>query len=196
MEYPMLTADWTDTADIPAYLAFLDAVGIEDETVPLRVWASESDNHAAAHNPDGDASGVFQLMPATAKDFGYNLAADPHLAAFRASGVAGQLVWATRFYSNHAGHVGTVARFYTCTFLPALLECADDSGFVLAAKGGPLAWAYDANRSFDHAGKGHITVQDLVDATVRATGPRTRELIARVQTAKAARAATEPAPPT
>ena len=190
----MLTADWSDAVDIPAYLAFCEAVGIEDETVPLRVWASESDNKASAHNPDGDASGVFQLMPDTAKGEGYDLASDPHLAAFRASGVAGQMVWATKFYGNHKGHVGTVARFYTCTFLPALLECADDPGFVLAAKGGPLAWAYEDNRAFDHAGKGNIVVQDLVDATVRATGPRTRELIARVQTAKAARAETDPAP--
>lgn len=189
----MLTSDWTD-ADVGAFLDFCDAVEIIDETVPLQVWANESDNRAGAHNPNGDASGVFQLMPSTAGDLGYPLARDPHLVAFRASGVSGQLPWAAKFYGNHKGQVGTVARFYLCTFLPALLSCADDPNRILAGENGPLAWAYVANRGFDADGNGYIRVGDLVAAAVRATGPRTRELIGRVQAAKLGRQATDPDP--
>lgn len=180
----VLTADWNDS-DIAAELAFCDAVGIEDPSVPLRVWANESDNKPAAHNANGDASGIFQLMPQTAAGLGYPLASDPHLALYRKLSPSGQLVWAEKFYGNHGGQVGTVARFYLCTFLPALLHCGDDMGHVIAAKGGALGWAYDANwRSFDPTARGFITVGDLVDAASRATGPRTHELIARVVEAK------------
>ena len=184
---PVLTTDWSDE-DVSAELDFCDALEIDDPSVPLQVWANESDNRASAHNPNGDASGIFQLMPATAKGLGYPLAGDPTLAAYRALGVSGQLRWATRYYGPHRGLISTVARLYLCTFLPALLECGDDMGAVLAAKGGTLGWAYDANwRSFDPRGTGVITVQSLVDAAARATGPRTRELIGRVQAAKAVR---------
>jgi hypothetical protein len=177
-----LTTDWTDQ-DLGAYVRFCDDLLIGDVSVPLQVWANESNCKASAHNTNGDASGIFQLMPSTAKDIGYPVAADPHLAAFRALGVAGQLVWAERYYNPHRGQISTVARFYLCTFLPALLSCADDPNHVLAGKDGPLAWAYNANWvSFDpgHA-TGTITPASLVAAAHRATGPRTRELISRAQ---------------
>jgi hypothetical protein len=192
---PVLTADWTDD-DCAAEIAVCDALGIDDVTVPLQVWANESDNKPGAHNPNGDASGIFQLMPSIAKGLGYNVAADPHLEVFRRAGVTEQLRWATKFYGNHRGQVGTVARFYLCTFLPALLSCGDDMSHAIAAKGGTLSGAYDANPVFDHDHKGWITVGDLVAAAARATGPRTRELMARVVAIKAARADTDPAPGT
>jgi hypothetical protein len=181
---PTLTIDWSD-ADVQALLAFCDAIGCQDPTVPLQVWANESDNKAGAHNPNGDASGIFQLMPQTARGMGYPLDTDPHLDAFRASGVSAQLRWATRYYAPHKNKVGTVGEFYVCTFLPALLDCAKDPNSVLCALGGPLAWAYRANAGFDPTGRGFIAVSDLVAAAQRATGPRTRELIARVLAAKA-----------
>lgn len=191
---PTLTTDWTDQ-DIAAELAFCDAAGIDDCTVPVQVWANESDNRAGAHNPNGDASGIFQLMPSTARGLGYPVAADPHLSAFRLLGVSGQLPWATKFYAAHRGQVSTVARFYLCTFLPALLSCGDDPTHIIAAANGPLAWAYVANKGFDPTGRGFISVGDLVDAAHRATGPRTRELIARILAAKA-QADTDPVPAT
>lgn len=187
-----LTLDWTDD-DVAAEVAFCDSCGIADPTVPIQVWASESDNRAGAHNPNGDASGIFQAMPATLKGLGYDLASDPHLDAYRALGVSGQLAWATRFYGNHVGQVGTVARFYLCTFLPSLLSCGDDLTHVIAAHGGALGWAYDANPAFDHDRKGWITVGDLVSAAVRATGPRTREIMDRVRACRA-NAVTQPGP--
>lgn len=184
---PTLTTDWTDD-DVAAELDFCDVLEIADPSVPLQVWANESDNRSGAHNPNGDASGVFQLMPATARGLGYPLAGDPHLDAYRAMGVSGQLRWATRYYGPHKGQIGTVARLYLCTFLPALLECGDNMDAVLAVRDGTLGWAYAANHtSFDPHGTGVITVQSLVDAAQRATGPRTRELIARAVEAKRAR---------
>ena len=191
---PLLTTDWRDS-DCAALVAMCDALEIEDPTVPLQVWANESDNRAAAHNPHGDASGIFQLMPSTARGLGYDVDADPHLDAYRAAGVAAQIGWATKFYGNHKGQVGTVARFYLCTFLPALLSCGDYMSHAIATQGGSLGWAYDANKGFDHDHKGWITVGDLVSAAARATGPRTRELMARVVAAKAALAPTEPPEP-
>ena len=182
----MLTSDWLDT-DLPAYLDFCETVGIDDPTVPVTVWANESDNHPGAHNPNGDASGLFQLMPDTARGLGYPLEADPHLSAYRLLGVSGQLEWATKYYGNHKGQIGTVQRFYLCTFLPALLSCGDDSAHILAGAQGPLAWAYSANSGFDIHKRGYITVSDLADAAHRAVGPRTRELIGRILSAKLVR---------
>jgi hypothetical protein len=191
----MITQDWSDT-DVAAFLDFCTATEIVDESVPIRVWANESDNRTTAHNPGGDASGIFQLMPATAKGIGYNVASDPKLAAYRELSVSGQLEWATKFYGTYKGRIGTVASFYVSTFLPALLPHADETGFVLCASTGPFAFAYNGNKGFDTDKKGWITPGDLVDATVRATGPRTNELIARVAAAKLAIADTDPPPGT
>ena len=171
--------DWTDD-DVRAYVAFCDALGIADRTVPLHVWASESNNDPSAHNPDGNASGLFQLMPATAKSLGYDTDADPTLAAYRALSVAEQLTWATKYYATERPYLGTVGEFYTCTFLPAVAHLAYNPAFVLCAAGGPYAWAYRANPSFDRAKKGAITVQDLIDAADREYGPRARGIAARV----------------
>jgi soluble lytic murein transglycosylase-like protein len=62
------------------------SVDWETKVGALQVWANESDNKAGAHNPHGDASGIFQLMPSTAKDLGYPISADPHLSAYRLLG--------------------------------------------------------------------------------------------------------------
>ena len=176
------TADWLD-ADIRAYVDFCRAIGLTDAQllVPMTVWANESNNTTTAHNKNGDASGLCQLMPATAKGLGYDLAADPHLDAYRALSVTEQLSWCARYYANHKGRVGTVGRFYTATFLPAELESADDLQHVVCGTGGPYPWAYAANRGFDLHGRGYITVQDMVDAALRQCGPRTHELWARVR---------------
>ena len=185
-----LTADWSDD-DIAAYLDFCAQCETPVD-VPLTVWANESDNRTTAHNPGGDASGIFQLMPSTAKAIGYDVATDPHLAAFRQLGVRGQLEWARHFYGPKSGKLGTVARWYLCTFLPLLIDHGEDLAFVLCgARGeGPLKDedsidAYNGNRGFDREKKEYITVFDLVRAANGAVGPRTRELIARVTAAQA-----------
>ena len=189
---PVHSADWTD-ADVQAYRVFCAAVGISDLAVPLTVWSNESGNSASAHNPNGDASGLFQLMPATARQLGYNVTVDPHLAAFRALSIASQLSWATRYYSAHKGHIGTVGQFYCSTFLPILTDHADHPDYLLCgAQGqGPLLIpdskaAYSQNKGFDVHGRGSIIVQDLIDAAYRASNAKTAELIQRAKDLAAA----------
>ena len=205
-----LTADWTDAADIPAYSAMCDVLEIQDDTVPIQVWANESDNYSTAWNRGGNASGIFQAMPATLKGLGYDLASDPTLGKFRSLSIHEQLVWATRYYANHKGQTPTVAAFYLCTFMPALLSCASNPQATIAS---PTFYpgAYAGNwTSFDvlrdslghpvpdenghpQQHKGFIVVQDLVDAAARATGPRTHELMDRVRLYRA-NAITQPGP--
>jgi len=176
-----LTSDWA-TADLEKLISFGNALQLTDPTIPLRVWANESDNKATAHNPNGDASGLFQLMPSTAAGLGWDTSSDPTLANFRALSVSDQLDWALRYYAPHAGQLNSVARFYVANFLPALLSDADNPSFNLTGALGSQGDAvYSANSSFDTAGKGYITPADLVAASVRATGPRTNELIGRLQ---------------
>jgi hypothetical protein len=177
---PILTTDWRDE-DVDAYRNFCAVIKCP-QTVPVTVWANESDNRTTAHNANGNASGLFQMMPATAKGLGYDTTTDPTLAAYRALNVSEQLYWAIRFYVPFAGEIFTVARFYISTFLPALLSHADDPGFVLCGARGPYADAYLGNRGFDEEGKGTITPSDLEAAAQRAVGPRTRELLSRINT--------------
>jgi len=180
---PILTNDWTDS-DIAAYLNFCSAIGCDDTAAPVKVWMNESGCRTTAHNASGDASGLFQLMPQTAGGLGYAVAGDPHLDGFRKLNVTQQLVWAEKFYGHRQTALDSVGAIYVCTFLPALLAHADDPGFVLCAVGGPYEWAYVANKGFDVAGRGSITVQDLVDAAERASsGARGQELLARIAAA-------------
>lgn len=178
---------WT-TADVDAFIAFCTSLGIADQTVPLRCWSSESNNDPTAHNPNGDASGLFQLMPSTARGLGYPLLTDPHLAAYRALSVADQLTWAARYYAPWRPFLGTVSGFYLSTFLPAQCQLADQPDAVVCGLQGPYAWAYGPNKGFDVGGRGSITVQDLVNATERQYGPRAQAIAAMV----AARVVTEP----
>ena len=177
-----LTDDWSDS-DIAAYLTFCGVCQVPLE-VGITVWANESDNKTTAHNPNGHASGLNQLMPQTARGLGYDTTTDPYLAGYREFTPAGQLAWVTKYYQPHAGGLGSVGRLYVATFLPALLEHGDDMAFELCALAGPYSWAYRANLGFDRTGKGSIVVQDLVDAANRAVGPRTRELLARIGAAQ------------
>jgi hypothetical protein len=162
---------WTDD-DAATYIAFCKSLGITDTTIPLRVWANESNNDPAAHNPNGNASGLFQLMPSTAKGLGYDVTSDPHLAAYRALSVSEQLGWALKYYASHRDYLNSVAGFYCVNFLPALASKASDPRSILCGHAGPLQWAYDANKSFDYEDKGYITPQDLADAANHAYGPR------------------------
>ena len=183
---PIYSTDWSD-GDVRAYVAFCAAVSITGMTAPIAVWSNESNNSSTAHNPNGDASGLFQLMPATAKTLGYNTFLDPHLAAFRTMSITEQLRWATKYYSPHKGQIGTVGAFYCSTFLPILTAHAGDPQYLLcgSAGQGPLLIpdskaAYAQNRGFDVHGRGSIIVQDLIDAAIRQCGPKTHELWARV----------------
>ena len=134
------SSDWADD-DLQAFLAFCRKLGIADETVPLRVWASESDNHPRAIGP-GYSSGIFQLTPGAAAAIGYDVASDPDLSKFRALPVKDQLQWAARHYARSSEPIDTVARLYTHNFIPGMLKFADNPDTVLTRAGSPT---YEAN---------------------------------------------------
>jgi hypothetical protein len=181
--HPADTSDWTD-ADVAAYRTFTRALGVPLD-VPLRVWAFESDNRATAHNAAAFDSGIFQLIPSSARSLGYPISDDPELAKFRAMSVKEQLAWALKFYGPHRGKIGTQTRFHIATWLPAWLvdpnANVDDPTFRLAGKTGPYASQYEATKfAFDREGKGYVTPADMQGAEDRAYGPRTRALWARI----------------
>lgn len=145
----------------------------------LQVWQSESQIFANAHNPHGDASGICQLMPATAKGLGWDPAdcdgtpgTPTHpLAKYRALTAAQQLSpWVGRYYAPWQRVCDSPELWYLATFLPAYLERPADElvdSLVIAAKLGPLGWAYEANMTFDPDRTGKITLGDLGAAIVR-----------------------------
>jgi hypothetical protein len=179
--------EWTND-DADTLIAFCSSVGC-DVSVPLHVWAHESDNDPTAHNPNGDASGLFQLMPETAKDLGYDISADPHLAEYRALSVAHQLQWAVRYYAPHKLSLSTIAGFYAATFLPAMAHTIWlNPEATICGLRGPYSFAYRDNPGFDPTRKGYITGEDLEAAATRAYGPRAQSIAALV----ARRADTQP----
>ena len=170
----------TDLSD--GFFVKLWALCGELECSPLDLlgcWYSESGLHAAAHNHSGDASGIFQVMPSIAHGLGWD-ATDADLSRYRDLTAEEQLAWAQRYYAPHRGRLETAAACYVANFLPAFLPHADEPGYVLASTE-LRSTIYWANRAFDKANKGAITVGDLSAAIDRAcTGPRWAEVVARV----------------
>lgn len=143
----------------------------------LCVMMSESGVRANAHNPHGHASGLIQFMPATLSLLGWKEGDE----AFRALSSTEQLPYVLAYFSPHRGHLPSVAAIYTATFLPAFVHQAADPDFVLAAKNGPLGWAYGPNSVFDANHDMAITVAELEQAVTRnCRGPRWAELVARL----------------
>ena len=172
-----------------AGVAFLVAMSGRLKADPVDiagVMANESGVKTTAHNPHGDASGLLQLMPATARALGWDVDADPHLERFRQLSDVDQLKWFERFLQPHAGQLVSPGAVYTAVFLPSLVAHASDPDFKLCGRDGPLAWAYVANKGFDLTGKGCITVQDLTDAIDRATArlPGWLALVAEIRQAQ------------
>jgi hypothetical protein len=124
-----------------------------------RVSYSESGCRAAAHNPNGHASGLIQFMPDTLLGLGWTKGHE----AFRQLDAAEQVPWVERYMRGHASWCTSDALCYVAVFLPALGAKAQKDGpeFVLCGARGPLAWAYGANKVLDKDGNGNITVSDL-----------------------------------
>jgi hypothetical protein len=184
---------WTATADLPdeffdKVVAMCTRLGCDPLDL-LGVAAYESGVHAMAHNPNGDASGLWQLMPSSAHGLGWDVTTDPHLAAFRALGPVGQLPWFEKYFQPYKGKLVSSSACYVAVFLPALLGHAADPNFVLCGESGPLAWAYKANANFDSGKTGVIRVSDLQAAIQRACktlADRWSEIDQRVDAAVAA----------
>lgn len=169
------TDDWSDD-DLREGLAmaerlearFLDLAGC---------WMSESGLKTNAHNPNGDASGLFQAMPATLKGLGFP--GDHN--AFRALPVRQQLHWAEKYYGPYRPHLVSPGACYLATFLPAFMSHAGEGAFVLCGRFGPHQVWYQANKGLDVNHDGWITVNDLTARiALVTTGTRWKEFEARV----------------
>lgn len=167
------------TANVdPAFdRAFLDAcrqIGCKPLHL-LGVMMNESGVNPAAHNPHGNASGLIQFMPDTLRALGWK-AGDQ---AFRNLSASAQLPYVVAFYRPWAKDAAegaedgepawnSPARLYQATFLPGTLKTARKPEDVIAAHGGRLGWAFDANAGFDQNGDGKITVGELSTAVMNA----------------------------
>jgi hypothetical protein len=148
---------------------------------------AESGAYATAHNPNGDASGIFQAMPSTLKNLSFRPELQPadRAAAFRLLGVRGQLPFLRRYYAPYKGRLSSVALIYVATFTPAFLDGALAGGpdFVLVDSA-RSAWdrtVFASNAGFDANHDLKISVVELDDAVRRqCRGNRWNELHARL----------------
>jgi hypothetical protein len=174
------TADWSD-----ANIAQLVQVANDLGAAPLDLagcWMSESQLRSHAHNPNGNAVGIFQAMPRTLGGLGYSGTWE----TFRGEAVAVQLNWAYHYYRPHVGKLTSPGACYLATFLPAFMSHADEPDFVLCDNTMVHTTWYVANRGLDVNGDGRITVQDLTDRIAAVcVGPRWEEFAARVYAATA-----------
>lgn len=158
---------WKYTADIPETF-WPDAIRVAwrlemlgHELDLLRPLMNESGLSFSAHNPNGDASGIFQAMPFILRGLGfhgagaYTEAAGAYAAAraakdrpamhaldvalaaaFRTLDADGQLPWLERYYTPHKGKLVNATAVYLGTFTPAWIDHASEPGFVLCAADG------------------------------------------------------------
>jgi hypothetical protein len=172
---------WKLTNDLADdFFPGLVSVAADVEAKPihlLSVMMSESGVRASARNPNGNASGLIQFMPATLTGLGWRAG---H-AAFRELSATEQLPFVRAYFLRHKGRLVSAAACYVATFLPVLVKHAHNPDFVLTAKGGPLGWAYAPNAGFDRNKDYAITVGELEEAIARnCRGPRWAELTARL----------------
>jgi len=125
-------------------------------------WVYERDEGGKVVGRHAGAVGLIQFEPDVLRGLWWTKGTD----AFARLTVAQQLPYVRRFLLPHAAAIraGGLGVLYTAVFLPALVARAADPTFVLCALQGPLAWAYSANATFDHDGKGWITPADLARA--------------------------------
>lgn len=163
-----------------AGIVALIAMGAHLQTDPVdlaSVAANESGLKTTAHNPGGDASGLWQLMPSTARGLGWDVDNDPHLDKFRALSDVEQMHWFEKYFRGHTGQMPSGTAVYMSTFCPAWLSHWTTPNWVICGvsqKNPHLSDAQNAqwyrqNRGFDRANRGYIIVQDLTDAIERAT---------------------------
>lgn len=186
----MLTADLSDSFFL-RHAGVAQRLGVDPFDL-LKPMYSESNIRAAAHNPNGDASGVLQFMPATLRGLGWTQGD----AAFRALPADEQVPFVEAYFRPHAFRIGgggqkipqltTAAHVYTVMFLPADLTSLVAAGegwpsVILCQHGGKLSWAEDANKVLDENGDGAITAGELMDRLDKVcVGPRWDEICDRM----------------
>lgn len=174
----------TETADLSdGFFAAVHAVAAAIGTQPeylLGVMNAESGIRASAHNPNGDASGLIQFMPATLRGLGWTQGHE----AFRQLSAEEQMPFVERYYRPYVPQgLNSTARLYQVTFLPATLSRGSDPDTVLVdVNNNDNAFAYAPNRGLDRRGDGRILVGDLTAYVERAKGSaRWREAAQRLQ---------------
>lgn len=158
-----------------------DRAGALDFCRPL---FNESGLSYQAHNPNGDAAGIFQAMPFILRGLGA-----PEWRLFTQLDADQQLPFMEKYYRPYSGRLVNATAIYLATFAPAMLGHAGDSGYLICAADGSSGmlgqgtskiW-YAANRGLDVDGDKRITVGDLTAAIARAdVGPRWDEICARL----------------
>jgi len=177
---PTLAADVTaDLSDGFFAKIKVVATNLQCESLDLlKVMKSESNVKATAHNANGHASGLIQFMPATLKNLGWTKGHED----FRKLTAEEQLPYVEMYFKPHVKEgLGSAARLYQVTFLPATMKDGSTPDTVICKKGGKHDFAYEPNKVFDTAKKGYITVGDLQAAIDRnAKGSRWEEIEARL----------------
>lgn len=126
----------------------------------LNVMLSESGVDPAAHNKNGNASGLIQFMPSTLMGLGWTRGHE----AFRQLSATDQLEWVLAYFKPYVKHsLDSAHRIYLFTFLPAYGTdpASRADSFVLCGAQGPHALFYRANAILDTDKNLFITVGDL-----------------------------------
>ena len=181
---------WKYTADIPdgfdQELARIARVELRCDPMDLaRPLFNESGLSYKAHNPNGDAAGIFQAMPATLRGLGF----PGDWRDFTKLDALAQLPWLQRYYAPHAGRLVNATAVYMATFCPAFLGHASEPEWVICGSrpSDPRRDWYLPNIGLDpkvgdpRTRKGWIRVSDLTAAIARAdVGPRWDEIAVRI----------------
>jgi len=131
----------------------------------MAVLFLESGLNPKAYNTTGGASGINQLMPATANELGINL------EVYRTQTATQQLdgVYAYFYYWRRLWkHFKTWQDLYLLNFYPVALGKGDN--YVIGVKGNST---YDWNSAFDVNNDGKITIADFKNFTAKALVRRT-----------------------
>jgi hypothetical protein len=151
----------------------------------LNVMAVESGINPAAHNKNGNASGLVQFMPRTLKDLGFTGTHDE----FRQLSAVDQLDYVQKLIKNmskiNGGPFTSAAQYYVGNFVPAALKIPGvrngDLNTIIVSKNPEMPHIpgvsakleskfYAANSGLDYDKDGNITLGDIQAVLTRVSG--------------------------
>ena len=112
----------------------------------------ESRFNPAAHNTNGDASGLIQFMPSTLTYLGWNYGG----WMFRKQSAITQLDWVYKYYKRYTGKLQSFTELAIVTFFPIALGKPDS--FILQANNLSASAVANANKALDLNNDGQITL--------------------------------------
>lgn len=95
-------APWLGDEFVARFAGLCDDLRVTDPLGLLGCWMSESGLRPNAHNPGGDAAGIFQAMPSTLK----NLGVTGGWQVFTRMTAAAQVPYARDYYRPYRGKLG------------------------------------------------------------------------------------------